>query len=628
MENAEQEVKVTSLWQNYENGKTYQSQTNLAINIPIFVDYYEGRQWPYDVKTSLPRPVLNVVKFIGRNKKASILSSPVSLMYQSEDGAEKTKDLNKFSDYMMKEMHMKDYDSEAIEDGVRKGTYIYHHYWDADAVGLKAKENGALKVELIDVLNFFVANPNEKDEQKQKWILIATREEVDTIKELAKANEINPDFVSRDESDSRYHETEQEGTDYVTVLTRYYRKKGEVYYEKGTKYLMLQEDIRLRPDVKKVLSEKGEDTAEDGLPDDPAKAKDNNLEEKFDLYPIIVGNWDARDKSIYGIGEVETNIENQDIINKSYAYKIKALNDLAKGKYLVKPGALKDQKINNSPDQVLTDYFNGNGDGIKRMAIPSMPNDDLKFIDSFFSYLRTITGASEVMSGEMMGSNMSGAAISALQSQAEKPLDEMRNRFLRFKEKQAQVLLRFYKHYYDQEEVVGKDNEHIVFNAKDIANKKYTCVAEAGNGVAYSGLTRLTVFQEAMKAGQITFRDFIELSDENYIGNKRELLEALDKREQSQIVQLSAQNQQMQQQLVQAAEVISSQTESVGQASQLTNEIKRLNELILKMATEYQLVIKQAQETMQAMGIENKRVKEDATLFAQEISKNQGVIKK
>jgi hypothetical protein len=284
---------------------------------------------------------------------------------------------------------------------------------------------------------------------------------------------------------------------------------------------------------------------------------------------------------------------------------------------------MKNQTINNAADQVITDYYTGGGDGIKRMAIPSTPNDDLKFIDSFFAYLRTITGASEVMSGEVLGSNMSGAAISALQSQAEKPLDEMRNRFLRAKEKQAQVLLRFYKHYYDKEEIVAKDDEKVTFDSSQLANKKYTCVAEAGNGVAYSGLTRLAVLQEAMKSGQITFREMIVLSDENFFGNKRELLDQIDKREQAEIVQLQMQNKQLQEQMMQAAQVITEQAKVVNDVKTIVADNNTLRSAMAELQSKLIQIMATADTMLKQKDAEKGQILAEASKFAEETLANQ-----
>ena len=204
--------------------------------------------------------------------------------------------------------------------GLKKGTYVFHYYWDKNARGMRGVVQGGMRVENIDVLNFFVANPNETDEQKQKWLLIASREEVEAVKTSAD-KDVDKDLIKSDTSESKYQETEQEGTDYVTVLTRYFRVDGEVHWEKGTKSVMLTKATPLTPDLKGAAHEikkaLGEDPAIDALPDSPEEEIQNTQVNKFELYPVVVGQWEQRDKSIYGIGEVEGLIDNQDSINRN-----------------------------------------------------------------------------------------------------------------------------------------------------------------------------------------------------------------------------------------------------------------------------------------------------------------------
>ena len=54
---------VTELWEDYRRGLDYQAQLGLSKNLPIFVNFYEGKQWPAETKRTrgLPRPVINLI---------------------------------------------------------------------------------------------------------------------------------------------------------------------------------------------------------------------------------------------------------------------------------------------------------------------------------------------------------------------------------------------------------------------------------------------------------------------------------------------------------------------------------------------------------------------------------------
>lgn len=624
-----------SLWSQFQNGQNYLDRIGLRKKIPKCVDYYEGKQWPEVTKETalLPRPTVNIAKFISKNKKAGVGNTPVKIVFKAEDGSA-TEILNDFHEYINDELKHKDVDKSALTSAVKKGTYIYHYYWDANKQGADGDQDGGVSVEELDVLNIAFANPSERDEQKQKWIIIASREEVGAIQEITKNEGNDPDLISTDENESAYNEVEQDGTDYVTILTRYFKKGGEVWFEKETKNgVIVQKERRLTPDITEAMktlygeSEKPkvkskEDEADTGLQD--AKKDKEIKEDKFELYPIVVGSWEERDKSIYGISEVEEQLENQNIINRNLAYYIKARRDVSLGGYMVKPGALdEDETISNSPDQIVVDNTPGNMWGVQALPTRNVPTDNVSFVAEFLGMLRTVTGATEVMSGEVLGKNMSGAAIAQLQSQAQQPLEDYRQRFWAVKEKQALVLMQFYRLFYKttvfKKKVKQGDQEmvqDVTFDPSTIRGKKIDVVAIAGQGSAYNELSTVNALDNLLNKGVIDAEFYIKALPDKILGNKDDLLKYLREQKQSQIVVLTQQNQQMQEQLVQAAEILTKQDEMVKKASAIVAENKRLNETIINMAIEYQENIGRAKQLYE-------EAKNDATMFAEEVIKSQ-----
>ena len=178
------EEKITDLWVDYENGLKYQNSTGLSTKIPQFVRFYEGDQWAAPTKNTknLPRPVVNIIKMICRNKKSAILSTPVKIVYRAENATVDVEKFNHFAEYIQKELGQEALDKCAVDDGTKKGSYFYHYYWGAEARGKDGVREGALRGEIIDPLSIFFANPRERDEQKQKWILIRSREDVSAVR--------------------------------------------------------------------------------------------------------------------------------------------------------------------------------------------------------------------------------------------------------------------------------------------------------------------------------------------------------------------------------------------------------------------------------------------------------------
>ena len=621
-------TEVTALWECYRNGKAYQDSSGLSKKIPLFVKFFEGDQWPAPTENTknLPRPVINIIKMICRNKKSAILSTPVKLIYQTDNAEVDVTVFNRFSDYIQKELGQDALDEQAIEDGVKKGSFFYHYYWDSEATGKDGIKTGALRAEIIDILSIFFANPCERDEQKQEWILIASREPVKSVR--AKCDkDVDADSIKSDEADDKYATVEQKGDELCTVLTRYFRKNGEVYCEKATRTVVVNKPFPLAPDIEAARRELGfdeeleEDAPNNSLPDNH-ETVDRPRSVGAYLYPIVVGNYEYREKSIYGLGEVEGLIPNQRAINFNLAMMLLNAQEQAWGKYIVTPGALRDQTINNDPAQILTDHT-GTGNGIKRMNAPNMPTQPMQLVDAIMSMTRTVTGSSEVMTGEAASASMSGAAIAQLQSQALLPTEELKKHFWLVKEKQGKVLAQFFKLYYAQtqfsyEEQTPEDNAEPepmrvveTFNSDMYRDVAFDVIVESVGGTKASAAGDIVTLDMLYNKGAISAQSYINAYPKDALSNKKELLEAIKNDSQgvqTQAAQLEAQNKQLQ-------AVIESQQKAVDSVTSLVRENKELKALIAELLAE-------AKQKIYAGNMATAEAREDATVFAEQILSN------
>ena len=468
-------MDITQLWKDYQNGKSYQSALSLPRIIDENIRFYQGDQWAptTDATAHLPRPVINLVKMIARSKKAAILSTPVRLVYTADNDTLAGKEFTDFAYFIQKEMRQDELDNKAVKDGLLKGSYFYHYYWDKNARGSRAQRNGALRCDLIEPLNIFFSNPNNPDEQKQKWIIIASREEVERVREKADP-EVDLSLITADEVEgSNYRE--QENSALCTVLTRYFKQDGEVWCERGTKRVIFNKAFPLTPDLKGARKSVGLDEGEG------SKAKAT-------LYPIVAGSYEEREHSIYGISEVEGLIPNQKAMNLTMAMQILSTQRLAWGKYIVKKDALKNQDITDEPGQVLVDY-SAEGEGIKRLHEPGFSSMPLQIVNTLADLSRTMAGATDVIMGDYYA-DLSGTAIARLQSQANQPIEELRARFWRAKEKQGKVLEQFFKLFYKGVIFKGeKSDVPSVFDGEKYAETEFFVSSSTGLD---SNLTALT----------------------------------------------------------------------------------------------------------------------------------------
>lgn len=650
--------EVTSLWEDYQNGIAYQNASGLAKSLPTFVDFYEGKQWAKPTKNTknLPRPVVNIIKMICRNKKSSILATPVKIVYKAEDEMADVEKFNNFAAYIQKEIGQEALDKRAIKDGVVKGSYFYHYYWDSEAKGKDGIKEGGLRCEIIDPLSIFFSDPTELDEQKQKWILIASREDLESVK--AKCDEdVDPEEVVADEADDKYGAIEQEGNKLCTVLTRYFRKDGEVYCEKATRTVVINKPFPLAPDLEAAAKELGieEDAPNNSLPDNGEGEPLTHEGVRASLYPIVVGNYENREKSIYGLGEVEGIIPNQKSINFNLAMSLLNAQEVAWGKYIVLPNALGSQVINNEPGQVLTDYSQ-TGNGIRKMTEQAMQSQPLQLIDTLTQLTRVVTGSSEVMTGETLGASMSGAAIAQLQSQAQQPIEELRDAFWLVKEKQGKVLAQFFKLYYAEKEFTYEESapkldekgqpliddfgnvqeEEVqmtdVFNSSEYASTDFEVVVETTAGTKASAAGDINALDVLLSKGAISIKTYLKAYPKDALSNRTEILKGIEEDEKNQVAQLTQQLQELQAQLAQATEVIQKQKETVDKVVSLIQENNQLKSFIANLYAESSAKIKAANEQI-ALGNEqiardSQKIQEttqDATEFATALASQGGV---
>lgn len=534
------EELAKKIWNDWQQGLEYQKKLGFKNMCEQSVDFYEGRQWPQATERTktMPRPVINLIKYIVNGKKSNILSSKISMIYkpltyeksESDNAIEGASAFTSFAKHISKEIKQEDLDNQAILDGLKKGTYIYHYFWDREKKTGMAKFTGGLNGQIIDMLSVVFANPKQKDEQKQKWIIIQSRENVDTLKALALKNGITRtelELITADnDKEKNYDNEEQDGEEYATVLTRYFRKNGEVYYTKSTQNMIVQKETALTPNANDIdieIDEFGKTNEDNEEIDEDTPTTE---EYKMTLYPIIVDCYDEREKSIYGIGEVEQLIPVQKAVNFDYAMMQMAGQNLGFPKVVLRPRALQGKQITNTPGEILTDYSPG-FDGIKYLNPPAFSATPLNVADKLIEITRTVTGATEVANGEVLGANMSGSAIVALQTQAKVPIEDMQKRFWRTHEKIARVWEQFFKAYYrfEVDYVLDGENgeEQTTFNGKKYQNVDFETTVDVGAGSAYSESLSINLLEQALQRQDITFDDYIELYPETAMPFKEQL---------------------------------------------------------------------------------------------------------
>lgn len=619
--------RATETWKQFEEGRAYLASINLDETIKTNVDFYEGRQWAKKTEKTkhLPRPVTNITRMIANNKMSAMNNKPCKIVYEADSSDKDSTAFTKFSDYQYKEMQMDKMNRRAAYNGCIKGTYIYHVFWDAEATGKKGKVTGAMRTEILDPRNVIFCNPTQIDEQKQKYIIIAVREEVEAIKESLPDGYDKEAIVADDEIDGK---KEQDGTEICTVLIKYFKKDGEVYCEKSVKNTVIRDAFPLRPAYEEIEKElfAEEDEANANSPDDTEDTEKATPYSSYKptLYPIAVGQYIEREDCIYGLSEVEGIIPNQKSINLTTAMILLQVQQESWSKWIVKKDALKGQKITNESGQIITDH-SATGDGIKRVGGGQFNSYAMQFLDNFINSTRVVTGSTEVMSGEVISANMSGAAIAQLQAQAQQPIEETRKAFWRVQEKVGRIAEQFYRMYYhnptqfktmeptDNGEMQVVTNEFAASNYDDV---EFTVVAKVTAGTASSPAGDIAVLDQLKAEGVITTMQWLEAYPNDALSDKNHLIEMTKQAEQNKMKQLEALLVEREGQLKTVLEQNKDAMNALAAVQQTNKENEKLREDLAIVFNKY----RQTKNDAVALKEYGDEAHADASMFAQEIA--------
>jgi hypothetical protein len=622
----ETEEKISKIWEDWKNCSSYLRDKGLFDIVPKCIKFYEGEHWgkPTDRTKDLPRVTINQTEMITNSKIAGILSNAIKITFASDKYPDLAEKMTRFNNFIEKELNFDEICADVVEDGGIVGCAPCYVYWNEDLEDKHGNTKGSMVIEQIDMLNVGVHNPKELDIQRQKWVILKTRQEVDEVKKLlddpSKEDMIQPD--DEDKDTSLEYNKEQEGSRLCTVVTRFFRKNGEVYFEKATKNVLIHGARPLNPKLIKTKDEEGNEV-------------ESAVKYKATLYPIELYVYKKRKGCIYGRGEVEPIIMNNKAVNFSFSMMAKSIEDLGFGTVVAKESAIgKGERLSNDPTKILIDKYKGAGQGFYSLNKQAFSAQVPQAINSILETTRSVTGATEVMTGEVTGANQSGTSIAYLQQQAQRPLSKLVERYKRFRERMAEIFNMFYVLYYeDKEFTYEKEDEEVkqpqtvvpgmpvkqkptmafdTFNGREFEDIDFAITAQAGTGSQWSELTELNMLEMALTQGQIDFETFVKAYPTHLITNKKILLDGIEATKNGVLAQAQAMIQQLQGQVQAQQAQIQEMEGTIDKTSQVIKQNRELQKYFAELQNEYANKISVANAV-------NKEVTQDASEFAQHI---------
>ena len=411
-----EEIKETDIWTLYEKGRNYHRLTGIYVDSDRNYRMYNGNQWG-GAKLGDVEPVQkNFIKPIIRYKVGVIHDNLYGVVYSSQnfENKEFRKNAEKICEMLNKkaariwEKDKLDFKGRRItKDAAINDEGIVYVDYDLDK---QTPVN-----EIIKKNDIYYGNENDDDIQNQPYILIRKRMPVANAIELARVSGLSEDKLDMIIGDNDTFEesgeaSKQELDDMVTIVTKMYKKNGTVHFSMATRWIVIKED------------------------------KDTGLT----YYPVAHFNWEEKEGSARGEGEVRYLIPNQIEVNRTEVRRVIAVKYQAYPQKIVNISKV----VNPTAISQVGGVIKTNGQSVDDVSKiistlpPAQMSPDVKQLqEDLIQVTRDLAGAGDIATGQVNPESASGRAILAVQQASQSPMTEQKEAFKNFVEDLAKIWL-------------------------------------------------------------------------------------------------------------------------------------------------------------------------------------------
>ena len=411
------EIKETPIWTLFEKGRNYHRQTGIYVDTDRNYRFYNGNQWE-GAKLGDVEPVQkNFIKPIVKYKVSVIHDNLYAINYSSEnyENREFQKQSGRYCD-MLNRYAARVWEKDKMDFKGRRVT--------KDAA---INDEGIMYVdfdqekmypvnEIVKKNDVHYGNENDDDIQNQPYILLRKRLPVSNAIELAHSlgctNKDEYIIGDNDTFEESGEAAKQEMDDMVTIVYKMYKKDGTVHFSVATRWATLVED------------------------------NDTGLS----LYPIAHMNWEEKEGSARGEGEVRYLIPNQIEVNRTEVRRVLTV------KYQAYPQKVVDVSKISNPNALNTvgGLIKTNGspvDDVHKIVgtiPPAQMSPDVKQLqEDLIQVTRDLAGAGDTATGQVNPESASGRAILAVQQASQAPMTEQKETYKNFLEDLAKIWLEY-----------------------------------------------------------------------------------------------------------------------------------------------------------------------------------------
>ena len=520
-----QEIKETPIWALYEKGRNYHRRMGVYVDTDRNYRMYNGDQWA-GAKLGDVEPVQkNFIKPIVKYKCAVIHDNLYAIVYSSMN-----------------------YENRAFRQQAERYCDMLNRYaaniWERDKMDFKGRrvtKDSAINDEGIIYVNFdrekmvpvneivkkndiYYGNENDDDIQNQPYILIRKRMPVVNAIDLALREGMSEDKIDfiigdTDTFEESGEAAKEELDNMVTIVYKLYKKDGTVHFAIATRWVEIAKDM---------------DTG-------------------LSLYPVAHFNWEEKEGSARGEGEVRFLIPNQIEVNRTEVRRVLTV------KYQAFPQKVVDvSKIANpSALNQVGGVIKTNGapvDDIHKIVgtIPpaQMSPDVVQLQTDMIQMTRDLAGAGDTATGQVDPESASGRAILAVQQASQAPMTEQKESYKNFIEDLARIWLDYLIVYSEDgvnmeeaqvDPMTGEETVQIV-NVPQSALQQLqaTVKIDVTPKSVYDRFAQEQTIENLMMNGFFTaqrlgeLKAYAEALDDDSVAPKQKILEIVEKMEEQQ----------------------------------------------------------------------------------------------
>lgn len=491
-----------SIWAQYGSGRSFNTSIGLYDTVEQNENFFLDNQWVGVQANGLPTPVFNFIKQIVKHSVSSLVTDNIKIQasvmnvtgrYDRTVTETVCNVVNGQLERICEDVKLTAKIREVMQNCAVDGDGCFYAYFDT------TKETGQfapgdIALEIVENTRVIFGNPNNREVNKQPWIIIARREMVEDVKRRAD----EPDKVQPD-SDDLSSVTDTGAEDKVTVLLKMWRE-----YEKDGR-------------VKSVMACECTQSA-------VVRGEWNT---GLKVYPLTWINWDYVLNRYHGQALVTGLIHNQMFVNKLFAMTQLSLMTSAYPKILYDKNRIKnwDNRVGAAIPVTAggTDISN-----VAKIMDPAQVSPQIsQFIELAISYTKDLNGASDAALGNVRPDNTS--AIVAIQRAAGMVLDLVKQNLFQFIEDFGRVCISFMAANYGKRFVELPDETGgmsvQVFDFSILKDMPLSIKLDVGAASYFSEIAGLQTLDNLLMQGKIDTVEYLERVPNGMIPKLHELVE-------------------------------------------------------------------------------------------------------